>query len=143
MAMKENSIVQKDIDPIYANIILTIKGKNVASTTIEKMMNIAAVIKINGEYFLKLMQVELKQNPSTSSLAEFPHFAFKSAVIINRIMANASANGIIGLTYGIYPKYQTNPLAEPISIPRIIKRIVDMQHLFLYLIQTPPYTNLK
>lgn len=124
IAANESSKVQKDIEPIIANIILTTKGRKVASTMIANTIKSSALTKIMGEYLRRLEQVEVRHRTSPFI---FPHFAFRIAVMANKTTANARAYGIISLTNWIKPKYQASALAAPNNVASMTSTKFGMQ----------------
>lgn len=125
IAANESSKVQKDIEPIIANIILITKGKKVASTIIATTIKSNALTMITGEYLRRLEQVEVRHRTSPFIL---PHFALRTAVTANKRTANARAYGIISLTNWTRPKYQISALAAPNNVPSMTSTKFGMQN---------------
>lgn len=139
MAINENSMVQKDVDPIKASITLTVSEKYEARTVSAKAMKTAAAISIIGEYLFKLRHVWLIWHLSGVIRRIYPHRAFMTAVAINITTAKNRAYGSIWRTNRTGPKNQSSALAAPNNIPRTINAALDT-HPFSPHIITPPLT---
>jgi hypothetical protein len=70
----------------------------------------------------------------------FPQRAFSTAVIPRMKTTKNKTNGIVALTNGTYPKYQTRALRTPITVLRASRTQFEIQNRLFIL--TPPCQDL-